>query len=139
MKFRLLLGICAMGAGIPALSAPLPAAANTPPAPAAATRDAARDYVRFQGDNIRGKLETVIVTLKNAAGVKVDLIGAVHIADAAYYATLMRIFAGYEALLFELVDGQRLRESVEAPPKPRRPATGAPFRPDSAAPPRDEA
>jgi hypothetical protein len=61
-----------------------------------------------------------VVTLKNAAGTKVDLIGAVHIADAAYYATLMRLFAGYEALLFELVDGQKLRQSVEARPIPAR-------------------
>jgi hypothetical protein len=85
-----------------------------------AAAEAARDYVRFIGDNLRGKLETVVVTMKNAAGVTVELIGAVHIADAAYYQTLMKLFAGYEALLFELVDGQTLKESVELPPRKRR-------------------
>jgi hypothetical protein len=38
----------------------------------------------------------------------------------------MRLFSGYQALLFELVDGQKLRESVEAPPKPVR-RTGKPL------------
>ena len=91
------------------------------------------DYVRYVGDNQRGKLETVVVTLKNAAGTKVDLIGAVHIADATYYKALMSLFAGYEALLFELVDGQKLRESVEAKPKPRpaKPGKATTARPQS--------
>ena len=76
-----------------------------------------RDYVRFVGDNVRGKLETAVVTMKNAAGIQVELIGAVHIADANYYKLLTEIFKGYEALLFELVDGQSLKESVEGKPK----------------------
>jgi hypothetical protein len=77
----------------------------------------ARDYVRYVGDNLRGKLETAVVTMKNAAGVQVDLIGAVHIADANYYKLLTDIFKGYETLLFELVDGQSLKDSVESEPK----------------------
>lgn len=97
------------------------------PAPAPAAADAAvaeRDYVRYVGDNFRGKLETVIVEMKNDAGVKVDLVGAVHIADAAYYKTLMELFAGYDALLFELVDGQSLKEDMAFQPreKTKRPS-----------------
>ena len=92
-------------------------AVAAPDKEAASAKDG-HDYVRYVGDNQRGKLETAVVTLQNAAGATVDLIGAVHIADAAYYQALMKLFTGYEALLFELVDGQKLRESVEAKPKP---------------------
>ncbi len=76
------------------------------------------DYVRFTGDDKRGKLETVVVTMKNEAGVQVELIGAIHIADKAYYAALTVLFKTYEALLFELVDGQALKEGLE--PKVRK-------------------
>ncbi len=77
----------------------------------------ASGYVRFIGDDQRGKLETAVVTMQNDTGVRVDLIGAVHIADPAYYQSLTKLFTGYEELLFELVDGQRLREEVEGAPK----------------------
>ena len=87
----------------------------------AKTPEDARDYVRYVGDNLRGKLETVVVTLTNAAGAKVELIGAVHIADAAYYQTLTKLFTGYEVLLFELVDGQRLKQGMEVAPVTKRP------------------
>lgn len=123
--FRSFLRICGFAAAIATL--PLGVlAADSKPATATGPEESGRDYVRYQGDNLRGKLETVVVTLKNGAGVKVDLIGAVHIADPSYYATLMRLFSGYQALLFELVDGQKLRESVEASPKPVR-RTGKPL------------
>jgi hypothetical protein len=67
--------------------------------------------------------------MKNAAGVSVDLIGAVHIADGPYYAALNNLFKGYDALLFELVDGQSLKEEFEgkpAKPKNRKPAPATP-------------
>jgi len=38
----------------------------------------------------------------------VDLIGAVHLADQAYYENLNRRFEGYEALLFEMVGGDKI-------------------------------
>lgn len=74
------------------------------------------DYLRYTGDEKRGRLETAIVTMEKA-GVTVDLIGAVHIADAAYYKELTGVFTGYEALLFELVDGQRLKRDLEGEPE----------------------
>lgn len=86
-------------------------------APAPAQAEAERDYVRYVGDNQRGKLETVIVTMLNPSGAKVDLIGAVHIADSAYYKALTQVFTGYEALLFELVDGQSLKGKKAAAEK----------------------
>ncbi|NNC64100.1 MAG: hypothetical protein HKN84_04895 [Gammaproteobacteria bacterium] len=36
-------------------------------------------------------------------GLRVDLVGAIHVGDASYYATLNDRFAGYDAVLYELV------------------------------------
>lgn len=94
-------------------------AAPVPPGPSSAV-EAKKDYVRYIGDNLRGKLETVVVTMKNPAGVTIELIGAVHIADGSYYKALMELFTKYDALLFELVDGQKLKESMEIPSKPKQ-------------------
>jgi len=71
----------------------------------------AYDYLRYAGDEKRGRLETAVVTMEKD-GVSVDLIGAIHIADAAYYKELTQLFTGYEALLFELVDGQKLKKDL---------------------------
>ena len=47
-------------------------------------------------------------------GLSVDLIGAVHIGDPAYYAQLNDLFTSYDALLYELVapDGAMISERV---------------------------
>ena len=50
-----------------------------------------------------GRLETSIVTYRNADGITVDLVGAVHIGDAKYYRTLNETFEDYDAVLFEMV------------------------------------
>jgi len=76
-----------------------------------------RDYVRYVGDDKRGKLQTVIVTMEKG-DVHLDLVGAVHVADPEYYRTLTKLFAGYEELLFELVDGQKMKQDLEGGPKP---------------------
>ena len=91
----------------------LPGAAEDLLAPTNAASEAKpRDYVRYTGDDKRGKLETVVVTMKKD-DVTVELVGAVHIADPDYYKALTKLFTGYEELLFELVDGQRLKEEFE--------------------------
>ena len=82
----------------------------------------AHDYVRYTGDDQRGKLETVVVTMRGKAGVTVELIGAVHIADAAYYKALNELFSTYDELLFELVDGQKLKAGAEDAPRPAKKA-----------------
>jgi hypothetical protein len=48
-------------------------------------------------------LETPIFHTENKDGVKVDLIGAVHVADAEYYEYLEELFKSYDALLYELI------------------------------------
>ncbi|QDU88100.1 hypothetical protein Pla175_14710 [Pirellulimonas nuda] len=49
-------------------------------------------------------LQTAIVRYQNAdASVEVDLIGAIHVGDLAYYRALNRRFGQYDALLYELV------------------------------------
>lgn len=80
------------------------------------------DYVRYVGDDKRGKLQTVIVTMKKD-DVTIELVGAVHVADPDYYKALTKLFTGYEELLFELVDGQKLKEGLEGKASPGKPVT----------------
>lgn len=77
-------------------------------APAAADAPEARDFARMAKDAAGAPraLQTAIVRYAPAGGgrdLTVDLIGAVHVADAAYYAALNDRFAGYDALLFEMI------------------------------------
>ena len=66
-------------------------------------------YLRIVRDakDVPTKLDTAIVRYVGKkgkyAGVTVDLIGAVHIGDKSYYDELNKRFAGYEALLYELM------------------------------------
>ena len=100
--------------GLQALAAP-PAVLPTDSAKSADDRSAPElgsDWVRVLKDE-DGELvgmQTAVVRYapaKNqngsAKGVTVDLIGAVHIGDAAYYRDLNDRFATYDALLYELV------------------------------------
>ncbi len=59
-------------------------------------------YLRYVEDG-KPRLETSIVHLDNGKGVTVDLIGAVHIADASYYDKLNERFKTYDAVLYEMV------------------------------------
>ena len=82
-------------------------------APAADAKGIGQDWVRMQYDS-KGEplgMQTAIVRYsgKTTAGkaganqVSVDLIGAVHIADVAYYRRLNEQFKQYDSLLYELV------------------------------------
>jgi len=63
-----------------------------------------RKFLKFVDDNEGGgKLQTAIVTYRNADGVTVHLVGAVHIAEPRYYEGLQKTFAGYDALLYEMI------------------------------------
>src|ERR1700743_2439159 len=63
-----------------------------------------QDYMRFVGDpQGGGKLQTASVTYQNSDGVQVDLIGAVHVGEKAYYDELNKQFEGYDAMLYEMV------------------------------------
>jgi hypothetical protein len=66
-------------------------------------------YIRIRvGENKRPvALETAIIRFEGKdaahAGLAVDLVGAIHIADKAYYDKLNRRFKKYDAVLYELV------------------------------------
>ena len=63
------------------------------------------DFMRFVEDAKGASLDTAIVRLKSKAGVTVDLVGAVHVADKRYYDELNQRFTQYDAVLYELVGG----------------------------------
>jgi hypothetical protein len=71
------------------------------------TRDARPDkleFVRFNEDGKGGgTLDTAIASYRNADGVVVHLVAAVHVGEPAYYKGLADTFDAYDALLYELV------------------------------------
>lgn len=66
----------------------------------------AEGFIRVDEDEKAARLQTA-VTRYEKDGATVDLIGAVHIADKAYYEALTARFAKYEVLLFEMIGGER--------------------------------
>jgi hypothetical protein len=94
------------------LSLPMLVWADTPqttPAPAIDGQPAAAEskFIRLRRDDNKkaAAMETAVVryTGDKRPGVTVDLIGAVHIADKAYYDELNKLFESYDVVLFELV------------------------------------
>jgi len=79
-----------------------PAMADLKPAPA---KPAATDYVRWVDTETEEGLQTASVRFTREDGATVDLVGAVHIADKAYFEDLNRRFKTYDAVLYELVGG----------------------------------
>lgn len=75
----------------------------------AADKKAGPQFIRVlrNSKDVPTSLETAVVrytaTEGKYAGVTVDLIGAVHVGDKAYYKKLNKRFADYESLLYELV------------------------------------
>ena len=55
-------------------------------------------------------LRTPIARYKDKAGRIVDLVGAIHLADARYYRALNKAFARYDKVLYEMLDGEDLPE-----------------------------
>ena len=80
------------------------------------------DYLRYAQDKDgSSSLQTSVTTFVNAAGTTVDLVGAVHIADKAYFTDLNQRFKGYDAVLYELVGGPMPQEGKlsERPQDPK--------------------
>ncbi len=91
-------------------------------------RGKANDFVRLRrsADGEPLSLQTSIVGYRGNGkanqGVRVDLIGAVHVGDKAYYETLNKAFSKYDVVLYELVakanevpqPGQRSANPVSA-------------------------
>lgn len=69
----------------------------------------ATDFIRVDQDDQAARLQTG-VTRYEKDGVVVDLLGAIHIADAAYFDKLNKEFTAYDALLFEMVGGENMKE-----------------------------
>lgn len=63
-----------------------------------------KSYLRFQENKGMGALEVAIISLQHKGnGAKVDLFGAVHIGDKAYYDQLNKEFKKYDSVLYEMV------------------------------------
>jgi hypothetical protein len=60
-----------------------------------------------------GSLQTADVTFRDAKGTTVNLVGAIHIGEKDYYDSLNKEFAGYDAVLYEMVKPKDM-----APPAP---------------------
>ena len=63
------------------------------------------EFLRFveTQDKTGGKLESAIATYRNADGVTVHLVAALHIGEKSYYEGLSKTFPAYDALLYEMV------------------------------------
>lgn len=80
---------------------------------AAAAR--AEGFIRVEEDERAARLQTAITSYEKD-GARVDLVGAIHIADEAYYDALNERFGGYEAVLFEMIGGDEI--GAEPAPEP---------------------
>jgi len=75
---------------------------NTEPASGQALVDSVRFIEDADGS---ADLQTAIISMKNADGVQLDLISAVHVGDKDYYGALNEIFKDYDVVLYEMVGG----------------------------------
>lgn len=57
-------------------------------------------------------LLTPVARYVDSAGRTVDLVGAIHLADARYYRNLNRAFPRYDKVLYEMVDGEGVPEML---------------------------
>ncbi|WP_156345122.1 hypothetical protein [Verrucomicrobium spinosum] len=109
---------------------------------------AGTDFVRFVEDDAGARLQTGIASYRNKEGLVVDLIGAIHVADQAYFEKLNAAFKGYEVVLYEMVGGpisQRERRELaaeKARQKPqdlaKKPGDAKPASPAAPAPPAEK-
>ena len=79
------------------------------------------EFVRIDEDPAAVRLQTAI-TRYEKDGVTVDLIGSIHVADKGYFVDLKRRFASYDALLFEMVGGEKYgrKQPGAEVPKPEK-------------------
>lgn len=98
------------GAPPPSVAPPSPrlVAAEAPAKATAAAAKPAKDgtataFIRRVDDEEGEKLQTAVVSYESPKGIRVELVGAVHIADKAYFDTLNQRFKRYDAVLYELV------------------------------------
>ena len=88
----------------------------------ATAASAQSDYLRISEDAAGepAALQTSIVGFESAEGdarnLRIDLIGAIHMADASYYTTLNETFSNYDAMLYELVAPEGARPQQNSQP-----------------------
>jgi hypothetical protein len=70
--------------------------------PVGAENAKATDFIRVEEDAAAARLQTGVTQYRKGE-VTVDLIGAIHVADAAYYQKLEEKFDSYDAVLFEMI------------------------------------
>lgn len=58
-------------------------------------------------------LSTPLAVYENGEGKFVYLVGAVHIGEKEYYEELNKRFSGYDAVLFEMVGGEKMQRELE--------------------------
>lgn len=81
----------------------------------------AENFIRVDEDDAAARLQTA-VTRYQKDNASVELIGAVHIADKAYYRNLDERFKSYDAVLFEMIGGEKLAAAPEEAPADAPPA-----------------
>ena len=75
-------------------------------------KKAPTDFIRVQRTEKEALLQPAITTYKNE-GVSVTLIGAINLADKAYYEDLTTRFQKVDRLLFEMIGGENLANPKE--------------------------
>jgi hypothetical protein len=58
-------------------------------------------FTRLVEDDATARLQTPLIHYRNAKGVAVDLVGAIHLADKSYFEDLQKRLAAYDAVLYE--------------------------------------
>lgn len=71
------------------------------------------DFIRFVEDAKGDSLETAVVSYESPQKTRVDLVGAIHIADKGYFDALNIRFKKYDAVLYELV-GPSIEERAKS-------------------------
>lgn len=61
------------------------------------------NFIRFVEEEESDSLQTAVVSYESPQKVKVDLVGAIHIADKGYFDALNVKFKSYDVVLYELV------------------------------------
>jgi hypothetical protein len=79
--------------------------------------DEPADFIRFIEEEKSDSLQTAVVSYESPQKARVDLVGAIHIADKAYFDGLNARFKTYDAVLYELVGPPMEERGKSAPPK----------------------
>lgn len=78
--------------------------APNPPATSPAAEE--MDYIRYlEEPGVSSRLQTAVVRFQKGRTI-VDLVGVVHLGDAAYFQNLNALLKGYDAVLYEMVGGK---------------------------------